>query len=96
MSCLLPQFIIDIIMNNDIQLLEQKDRTVIQSYFKLRHNNNNYTFIDYIYEDTKEPVECGEFSSVFDNNGSLVENEELKDMFGVFADSARSFSQLSA
>jgi hypothetical protein len=83
-------------MNNDIQLLEQKDREVIQTYFKFKHNNNNYTFIDYIYKDTNEPVECGEFCSVFDNNGSLVENDELKDMFGVFADSARGFSQISA
>ena len=76
-------------MNNDIQILEQIDKKVIQTYFKLRHNNNNYTFIDYIYEDTNEPVECGEFCSVFDNNGSLIENEELKDMFGVFVDRAR-------
>lgn len=69
-------------MNGDFQILEQKDRVVIQSYFKLRHNNNNYTFIDYIYQDSEEPVECGEFSSVFDNNGRLLENEDLKDMIG--------------
>ena len=73
----------------DIQVLEQKDRVVIQSYFKFRHNHNNYTFVDYIYEDTNEPVECGEFSSIFDNNGSLVENEELTDMFGQFCDMMR-------
>jgi len=73
----------------DIQVLEQKDRVVIQSYFKLRHNHNNYTFIDYIYEDTNEPVECGEFSSVFDNNGSLIENEQLRDTFGEFCDLVR-------
>jgi hypothetical protein len=73
----------------DIQVLEQKDRVVIQSYFKLRHNHNNYTFIDYIYEDTNEPVECGEFSSVFDNNGSLIENEQLRDSFGEFCDIVR-------
>jgi hypothetical protein len=76
-------------MNNEIQILEQKDRQVVQSYFKLKHNNNIYTFIDYIYSDTREPVECGEFSSVFDATGSLVEDETLKDTFGVFADGAR-------
>jgi len=76
-------------MNNDIQLLEQKDRKVVQSYFKLKHNNNTYTFIDYIYTDTNEPVECGEFSSVFDATGSLVEDEALKEMFGVFTDQSR-------
>lgn len=76
-------------MNRDIQLLEQKDRKVIQSYFKIKHNNNNYTFIDYIYEDTREPVECGEFSSVFDASGSLIEDETLRDTFGEFADQFR-------
>lgn len=75
---------------NHIQLLEQKDRPVIQSYFKLKHNNNTYTFVDYIYQDTNEPVECGEFSSVFDAKGSLVKNEELKELFGVFVDENRS------
>lgn len=74
---------------DDIHIIEQKDRTVIQSYFKLRYNHNNYTFVDYIYEDTNEPVECGEFASVFDNNGSLVENEELRDSFGQFTDMVR-------
>jgi hypothetical protein len=79
---------------NDIHIIEQKDRTVIQSYFKLRHNHNNYTFVDYIYEDTNEPVECGEFASVFDNNGQLVENEELKDSFGQFTDTVRTCRNL--
>jgi hypothetical protein len=78
----------------DIQVLEQKDRVVIQSYFKLRHNHNNYTFVDYIYEDTNEPVECGEFSSVFDNNGSLVENDELRDTFGEFCDIVRTCKKI--
>ena len=76
-------------MNNDIQILEQNDRKVIQSYFKLKHNSNIYTFIDYVYADTHEPVECGEFSSVFDATGSLVEDETLKETLGVFADQAR-------
>lgn len=75
---------------DDIHILEQRDRVVIQSYFKLKHNHNVYTFVDYVYEDSNEPLECGEFASVFDNNGSLVENEELKDTFGVFADMVRS------
>jgi hypothetical protein len=78
-------------MNNEIEMIEQKDRQVVQSYFKFKHNNNTYTFVDYIYSDSREPVECGEFSSVFDANGSLIEDENLKDMFGVFADSARTF-----
>jgi hypothetical protein len=79
----------------DIQVLEQKDRLVIQSYFKLRHNHNNYTFVDYIYEDTNEPVECGEFGSIFDNNGSLVENEGLRDTFGEFCDMLRTCKKIS-
>ena len=74
---------------DDIDIIEQKDRVVIQSYFKLRHNHNNYTFVDYIYEDSGEPLEGGELSSIFDNNGKLVENEELKDMFGQFCDMMR-------
>jgi hypothetical protein len=74
---------------NDIQILEQKERKVIQTYYKFRHNHNNYTFVDYIYEDSGEPLECGEYCSVFDNNGSLVENEELKETFGVFVDTVR-------
>lgn len=73
----------------DIRIIEQKDRVVIQSYFKLRHNHNNYTFVDYIYEDSGEPLECGEFSSIFDNSGALVENEELKETFGMFCDMVR-------
>jgi len=76
--------------SDDIQIMEQKDRVVIQSYFKLKHNNNYYTFVDYIYEDSNEPVECGEYSSIFDNTGHLVEDEEMKEMFGVFADANRS------
>jgi hypothetical protein len=79
--------------NTDIQIIEQKDRTVIQSYFKLKHNNNYYTFVDYIYEDTNEPVECGEYSSVFDNTGQFVEDEQLKDTFGEFVDANRKTSQ---
>ena len=75
---------------DDIHIIEQKDRTVIQSYFKLRHNHNNYTFVDYIYEDSGEPLECGEYCSVFDNNGRLVENDELKDTLGAFCDMVRS------
>jgi hypothetical protein len=81
---------------DDIQVLEQKDRIVIQSYFKLRHNHNNYTFVDYIYEDTNEPVECGEFSSVFDNNGSLIENDELRDTFGEFCDIVRTCKKIQS
>lgn len=73
----------------DIQILERKDRKVIQSYFKLKHNHNNYTFVDYVYEDTREPVECGEFAAIFDNCDRLVENDELKDTFGVFVDLVR-------
>ncbi len=72
--------------NADIQIIEQADRVVIQSYFKLKHNNNHYTFVDYVYEDSNEPVECGEYSSIFDNTGHLVEDEELRDMFGEFVD----------
>jgi hypothetical protein len=75
--------------SDDIQIIEQKDRVVIQSYFKLKHNNNYYTFVDYIYEDSNEPVECGEYSSIFDNTGHLVEDEEMRDMFGEFADANR-------
>ena len=79
---------------DDIDIIEQKDRVVIQSYFKLRHNHNNYTFVDYIYEDSGEPLECGELSSIFDNNGKLVENEELKDMFGQFCDMMRTVKKV--
>ena len=79
----------------DIQILEQKDRVIIQSYFKLRLNHNNYTFVDYIYEDSGEPLECGDFSSVFDNNGSLVENEELRDTLGQFCDLVRTCKKIN-
>ena len=71
---------------NDIHIIEQTERKVIQSYYKLRYNHNNYTFLDYTYEDSGEPLECGEYCCVFDNNGSLIENEELKETFGMFAD----------
>jgi len=76
-------------MHNDIEIIEQKDRKVIQSYFKLKHNNNNYTFVDYIYADTHEPVECGEFGSIFDASGNIVLDATLKETFGVFADQTR-------
>lgn len=79
---------------DDVHIIEQKDRVVIQSYFKLRHNHNNYTFVDYVYEDSGEPVECGEYSSIFDNKGSLVENEELTDMFGQFCDMMRTVKKV--
>ena len=75
----------------DIHIIEQKERRVIQTYYKLRYNHNNYTFIDYVYEDSGEPIECGERCSVFDNNDRLVESEELNDAFGSFVDTVRSF-----
>lgn len=71
---------------DDIQILEQKERKVLQTYYKLKYNHHIYTFVDYIYEDSNEPLEAGEYSSIFDNNGSLVENEELKETFGMFVD----------
>ena len=80
----------------DIQVLEQKDRVGIQSYFKLRHNHNNYTFVDYIYEDSGEPLECGEFNSIFNNSGKLVDNEELKDTIGQFCDLVRTCKKIVA
>lgn len=75
---------------NNIQILDHKDRQVIQTYFKLRYNHNDFTFIDYVYKDSKEPVDCGELASIFDSTGHLVEDEEIKDTFGVFVDMWRS------
>lgn len=75
---------------DDILIIEQKERRVIQIYYKLRHNHNNYTFLDYVYEDSGEPVECGEYSCVFDNSGHIVDNQDIKDTFGVFVDMVRS------
>lgn len=80
---------------DDIHIIEQKERRVIQSYYKLRYNHNNYAFLDYIYEDTGEPLEGGEYCCVFDNNGSLVDNEELKETFGVFVDMVRTVKNYS-
>jgi len=73
-------------INNDIQVLEQDRSTIIQSYYKLRYNSRNYTFLDYIYEDSGEPVRSGEMCVITDHFGKTVESEDLRETFGTFVD----------
>lgn len=72
---------------NDIQILEQNRSTVIQTYYKLRYNSRNYTFLDYIYEDSGEPVRSGEMCVITDHSGNVVESDDLRETFGTFVDS---------
>jgi hypothetical protein len=71
-------------INNDIQVLAQDRRTIIQTYYKLRYNSRNYTFLDYVYEESGEPVSAGEMCVIMDHFGKTVESEDLKETFGVF------------
>jgi hypothetical protein len=73
-------------ISDDIQVQKTKQRTIIQTYYELRYNHNNYTFLDYVYEDNREPVQSGELSYITDHYGKILENEELKETFGSYVD----------
>ena len=73
-------------ITNGIQVLEQDSSKIIQTHYKLRYNSRNYTFIDYIYEDSGEPVRAGEMCVITDHFGKVVESEDLRETFGVFVD----------
>jgi hypothetical protein len=58
---------------------EVEKRTIEQVRYKLMYDRRNYTFTDYVYADSGEPVASGEFASLVDNQGNTVKDQKVFD-----------------
>jgi hypothetical protein len=58
---------------------EVEKRPIEQIRYKLMYDRRNYTFTDYVYTDTGDPVAGGEFAILVDNQGSTVKDQKVFD-----------------
>jgi uncharacterized membrane protein len=58
---------------------EIEKHLVEQIRYKVTYNQRNYTFTDYVYVDSGEPVVSGEFASLIDNQGNTVKDQKVFD-----------------
>ena len=58
---------------------EIEKRTIEQIRYRLMYDRRNYTFTDYVYTDTGDPVAGGELAVLVDNQGITVKDQKVFD-----------------
>jgi len=66
-------------MGNYFNVNKTEKQMIEQTIYKLTYNQRNYTFTDYVYVDSGEPVAGGEFSCLIDNQGNTVKDPKVFD-----------------
>jgi hypothetical protein len=61
------------------KIKETEKHLIEQVRYKLIYDKRNYTFTDYVYVDSGEPVANGEFASLVDNQGNTVKDSKVFD-----------------
>ena len=73
-------------MQDLIKIISVEKEKVEQNTYKLTYNQRQYTFIDYVYNDTGLAVAEGEFAVLVDNQGNTIKDSKLIDAIGSFVD----------
>ena len=65
---------------------EVEKRTIEQIRYRIVYDRRNYTFTDYVYTDTGDPVAGGEFAMLVDNQGTTVKDQKVFDAIVEYID----------
>ena len=66
-------------MSECFKINQVERQQIEQIIYRLMFNQRNYTFTDYVYADSREPVASGEFSFLIDNQGNTVKDSKVFD-----------------
>lgn len=73
-------------MSEYFKINQVEKQQIEQVIYRLTFNQRNYTFTDYVYVDSGEPVASGEFSFLVDNQGNTVKDQKVFDAIVEYID----------
>ena len=66
-------------MSEHFKINKAEKQLIEQIRYNVTFNQRNYTFTDYAYVESGEPVAAGEFANLTDNQGNTVKDAKVFD-----------------